>query len=148
MNSYLMRHCLLTNHFQSNDSHEARHVCLIVQARTCVGADLRDADLSYANLYDANLTDADLTDANLRDAHLRDADLRGANLRNAELRYARLIDANLRGANLRGADLRAADLIGALDLNQTIYPDRAIWFETTCPDGSMNPDSQPCSEIF
>ena len=70
-------------------------------------------------------------------------DGRGRNLVDAYLR-----DADLRDTDLRRADLRDADLSGALDLNQTIYPDRAFWFQTTCPDGSMNPGSQPCSEIF
>ena len=95
------------------------------------------------DLSDANLSYADLSDADLRHADLRRADLRYADLRDADLRYADLSDADLSGANLMRANLS-----DALDLNQTIYPDRAFWFQTTCPDGSMNPGSQPCSEIF
>jgi len=115
--------------------------------------DLRYADLRDANLIDADLRDADLRGADLIFANLMDADLRDAILDSADLRVANLMDADLSGADLwwaelRYADLSGADLSGALNLNQTINPHRAVWFQTTCPDGSMNPGSQHCSEIF
>ena len=55
---------------------------------------------------------------------------------------------NLNGADLRAAALWDADLSGALHLNTTLDADQAIWFRTTCPDGSMKVGTQPCSEIF
>ena len=68
---------------------------------------------------------------------------RGRNLSGADLSGAVLWDAVLWGAVLFRADLR-----GALHLNRTLRADQAFWFQTTCPDGSMNPREQPCSEIF
>ena len=62
---------------------------------------------------------------------------RGRNLFGADLRGADLTRANLTGADLFRPDLLRADLLRA-----------AFWFETTCPDGSMNIGTQPCSEIF
>ena len=118
-------------------------------------ADMRDADLLFADLRDANLRDADLTGADLIfapmwRADLRDASLIGANMRGAELRDASLIGVNMRGAELRGADLgrtdlRGADLLAVRGLDQATRANLADWFVTTCPDGSMNPGSQPCS---
>ena len=85
-----------------------------------------------------NLVDANLRWADLRWADLWRADLRGADLDNAVLWRADLWEADLRGADLRGADLRGADLRSALYLDQARNADSAIWFRTTCPDGSMN----------
>ena len=67
-----------------------------------------------------------------------------ANLRWADLWFADLSGADLSGADLWGADLRNADLTGALNLDQARNTDSAIWFRTTCPDGSMNIGNSPC----
>ena len=83
---------------------------------------------------------------NGRRRNLIGADLRRADLRDADLRDADLTRADLTGANLTRADLRGADLRGALNLNRTFDAVWAFWLNTTCPDGSMNPGSQPCSE--
>ena len=72
----------------------------------------------------------------------------GADLRDADLSRADLRDADLTSADLRDAFLGRADLRGALHLNSTIGADQARWHRTTCPDGSMNIGTQPCSEIF
>jgi len=61
----------------------------------------------------------------------------------ANLRHADLRDANLIGAELSDADLRLAS-----NLDKALNADQAFWFKTTCPDGSMNVGTQPCSEIF
>ena len=96
-------------------------------------------------LIDANLRWADLRDADLIGADLRGADLRGAELYRADLRFADPDNADL-WPDLWEADLRWADLRGALNLDQTINPDWAFWFRTTCPDGSMNIGNSPCFE--
>ena len=122
------------------------------------GADLSNADLSDTNLRSAWLDDANLTDAKLQFAILEGANLNGANLSGALLPYANLTDAdlsdtnlrsawlddaNLSGANLKeadlsGANLKGADLTGA-DLNG------AIWWYTTCPDGTTNERLSACT---
>ncbi len=52
------------------------------------------------------------------------------------------VERNLVDANLRWADLREADLRGALNLDPAA--DFAIWFQTTCPDGSLSIGNWPC----
>ena len=69
----------------------------------------------------------DGAERNLVDANLRWADLRGADLWRADL-----VRADLRGADLRGA------------LNLDPAADFAIWFQTTCPDGSLSIGNWPC----
>ena len=83
-----------------------------------------------------------LVDANLRWADLREADLRGADLWRADLVRADLRGADLGSAFLWGANLRGADLRGALNLDPAA--DFAIWFQTTCPDGSLSISNWPC----
>ena len=102
-------------------------------------ADLWQADLRLADLKSADLWEVDLSRADLRRADLTDAEVRVTDLRWADLRWA-----DLRGADLSRSDLRWADLRGALNLDQTINPDWAFWFRTTCPDGSMNIGNSPC----
>ena len=80
--------------------------------------DLTKADLSYANLIRADLSGADLTDANLTGAFLRKAKLNDTDLTGADLTFAKLTGANLTGA---------------------------IWDDTTCPDGTMNIGTSPCT---
>ena len=79
----------------------------------------------------------DGAERNLVDANLRWADLRGADLWRAVL-----VRADLRGADLDSAFLWDANLRGALNLDPAA--DFAIWFQTTCPDGSMNIRNWPC----
>ena len=105
--------------------------------------DLTKADLSSANLIRADLSGADLTDANLtgaflRKAKLNDTDLISADLSATKLKRANLTDANLIDANLTLTMLSNADLTGA---NLT----GAIWNNTTCPDGTMNIGTSPCT---
>ena len=89
----------------------------------CDGANLTNVNLSYAHLENANLAGADLSNADLRDAELYFADLKDANL----------TDAILTHADLSHADLTDADLDGAK------------WNNTTCPDGTMNSGTSPCT---
>ena len=86
----------------------------------CKGVDLPwpYALLNGKSLMNANLTDANLSYGNLTDADLTSADLTGANL----------IGANLSNANLTGAELTDA-----------------MWGNTTCPDGTKNDGSSPCT---
>ena len=89
----------------------------------------------------------DGVERNLVDANLSWADLRGADLWRADLWRADLVRADLRGADLDsaflwGANLRGADLRGALNLDPAA--DFAIWFQTTCPDGSLSIGNWPC----
>ncbi len=108
-------------------------------------ADLSNADLSNADLSFADLSDADLRGADLRNAGLRFADLIAADLSDADLREADLIGADLIAADLSFADLSDADLSGARNVITSKNPKSAKWDGTTCPDGSMNVDYQPCS---
>lgn len=94
--------------------------------------DLTDANLSGADLSYANL-DAEMIGVNLTNAILVGSYLSGANLTNADLRSAALTRANLDEVNLSGADLTGAGLTGAILTG-------VIWFQTTCPDGTMSDD--------
>ena len=117
------------------------------------GANLTDADLTNATLTNANLSSANLSKANLTKARmwyanlakttqshttrsresLRPASLANATLTGAELQWARLIGTDLTGADLTDANLSNADLSGA------------IWNNTTCPDGTKNIGTSPCT---
>jgi len=102
------------------------------------GADLSRADLSQANLSDALLERGKLTGTNLIGASLHRANLRYANLYRANLSYADLVYTDLSytilaEANLVGALLTSADLTGA------------IWENTTCPNGTLNSGTSPCT---
>ena len=81
---------------------------------------------------------ADLAFRRLMKADLLLASLNGADLFRANLTDAILAGAQLNGANLSNANLTGADLVGA-DLTN------AIWFETTCPDGTINSGQSPCT---
>ena len=104
---------------------------------------MNSADLTGANLTGATLNGAYLTGANLTGAVLDDADLNGATLNGATLAGTYLKDANLFGVTLNSVDLTDANLYAAdltsADLNG------AIWGNTTCPDGSLNSGTSPCT---
>ena len=93
----------------------------------CYGADLRGLDMSGQRLV-TNFAQADFSPKGTTKTNLSGAIMPGANL----------IDANLNGADLTDANLYAADLTSA-DLNG------AIWGNTTCPDGSLNSGTSPCT---
>ena len=101
-------------------------------------ANLSGADLYGANLNYTKLNEADLHRAYLKGADLTDAELTGAYMNDADLTNANLADANLKGANLAEADLSGANLKGA---NLT----DALWGKTTCPNGTMNSGTSPCT---
>ena len=61
-----------------------------------------------------------------------------ANLTNADLKGATLTDTILTFANLTGANLAGAKFGGVLYIG-------AIWNNTTCPDGTKNSDTSPCT---
>jgi phospholipase C len=65
---------------------------------------------------------------------LRGAHLHGDNLKGVDLEGAELMNADLQGVNLQGADLANANLTGAT--LRGVNTNKAIWFNTTCPDGS------------
>ena len=111
-------------------------------------ADLTDVDLRTFNLTDANLTNANLTGANLTNAFLSGTNLTKANLSNANLEganmaFANLTNTNLTGANLTNSSFQNANLTGAslTGANLNVY----TWDNTTCPDGTMNSGSSPCT---
>ena len=106
---------------------------LRLQARDLRKANLRNADLNFAHFEYANLSGADLTNAELRGASFYEATLAGANLSRCYLGEADFGYANLTGANLTGADLDLANLNGA------------TWKNTTCPDGTINSGTSPCT---
>ena len=118
--------------------------CLLnCQKKDLSETDLTKADLSSANLIRADLSGADLTDANLTGAFLtkaklNDTDLISADLSATNLKRANLTDANLTDANLTLTMLNNADLTGAKQTG-------AIWNNTTCPDGTMNIGTSPCT---
>ena len=66
-----------------------------------------------------------------------------ANLTNANLTNAVLDSANLTDVHLFGADLSGASLKNSTLSSETLSD--AIWGNTTCPDGSMNSGSTPCT---
>ena len=101
-------------------------------------ADLRGADLVKANLYAANLNRATLYAGSLHKANLFRASLKETNLSDMTLWDANLREANLKGANMSYSELTGADLTGA-NLSQT------IWNGTTCPDGTKNGGTVPCT---
>ena len=107
----------------------------VTPACDVTGLDLSNASLAGGNLNGANLKNANLTKADLRNTSLQDANLTGANLSDADMTIADLRGANLTGANLRGADLTGPE-----------FSTGAIWFETTCPDGTMNSSLLPCTQ--
>ena len=86
-----------------------------------------------AKLTKANLNDADLAGANLNKAYLFGASFTNANLINANLSDATMTRANLSGANLMGTTMLKAVLLSA------------TWNNTTCPDGTKNLGTSPCS---
>jgi hypothetical protein len=94
---------------------------------------LSSANLTYANLNSANLNGANLTDSILYDAQLANAQLEGANLTGAYMYGANLYRANLTDANLSDAVLTGANLTDA------------VWGNTTCPDGTINIGTSPCT---
>jgi len=104
----------------------------------CEGVDLSNADLSNADLRYAKLRLAILPNANLSNADLSFANLYRAELPNANLSNVYLSRANLGNADLSGADLTDANLSNA-KLNG------ARWFDTTCPDGTTNDGTSPCT---
>jgi uncharacterized protein YjbI with pentapeptide repeats len=79
--------------------------CLIKQATSCVGADLRGADLTNASLQGADLRHANLTGANLTGANLAKANLAGANLTGAKLVSVKADGVNLSSVLLQNSDL-------------------------------------------
>ena len=96
----------------------------------------------------ANLTDENLTDANLSGVNLNDADLAGANLNKAYLFGASFTNANLINANLSDATMTRANLSGANLMGTTMLKAvllSATWNNTTCPDGTKNLGTSPCS---
>ena len=104
---------------------------------------LTDTILGNANLGSANLTNTNLTDANLYGVSLAGANLSDANLTSVYLADADLTGANLTDANLTGVTMTLTDLTGA-NLAGTILDD-AGWKNTTCPDGTMNDGTSPCT---
>lgn len=75
---------------------------------------------------------------------LAGTDLSGAQLVRVDLAGADLQGANLTGANLRGAKLSGADLTGAVLTNADVIDadlDRVTWANTTCPDGTVQPQT-------
>ena len=104
----------------------------------CEGAFLSLAILARDDLADANFDGADLSFANLYGAEMNHSSLRGADLGGANLIFADLYEANLNGARLNGANLTDAHLFGA---NLT----GATWNDTTCPDGTKNDGTSPCT---
>ena len=116
-------------------------------------ADLSDTNLShttfYVDLNEAVLTGANLTGATLNGVYLVEADLTNANLdgaflQGATLSYADLNNAELKNAALNASVLSNADLTGA-NLNGALLTN-AEWYQTTCPDGTMNKGFSPCTQ--
>ena len=129
---------------------ESRPSCL----PNCQGAYLDGADLEGEDLSHANLTDADLSDANLRDANLSFANLTGANLTGAEMNNSNLTGANLSESGLSGAELNGANMTDArlyeADMTNAVVYGADLngangWFWTTCPDGTYNNGTSPCT---
>ena len=120
-------------------------------------ADLTGANLSDANLYSARLYKTILVKANLYEASLERADCGYADFTMADLSGARLDGAEFVDANFSGADFINTDFAGAMimganftDANLTgatnLYPSEdTIWDNTTCPDGTLNSGTSPCT---
>ena len=133
-------------------------------------ANLSGARLDFTHLHKSNLSNANLRHVVVDVSFLRNANLSHANLSNAYLNYAFMEDANLSHADLSGAtitfeslnganlsyanlsliygvhvDLIDADLIGARGLDSFRRQSSFMWFNTRCPDGSMNVVTSPCS---
>ena len=119
----------------------------------CLPAVLTGAIMTNASflgdtiLSGADLTQANLSGANLIAASLDTALLNNANLSRAFLNQANLTQANLTGADLTNANLTGADLTGAKSDSTTTWPfaDEEFWGNTTCPDGTLNSGTSPCT---
>ena len=110
---------------------------------TMNGLSMSGAFLNNANLSDANIKAATLENSNMYKTNLTGALLNSTNLTNANLTNAVLDSANLTDVHLFGADLSGASLKNSTLSSETLSD--AIWGNTTCPDGSMNSGSTPCT---
>ena len=75
---------------------------------------------------------ADLSGARLDGAEFGDANFSGADFINTDFAGAMIMGANFTDANLTGAT--------------NLYPSEdMIWDNTTCPDGTLNSGTSPCT---
>ena len=130
------------------------------------GADLTGADLTNAYLQGAYMKDAILTGANMEYAttyppfgevmrrnyeaqatSYRDSlgplDLRNASLKNADLSHSTLLGVLFNDADLSGANLTSASLWQSNFSDANLQD--VIWSNTTCPDGTKNSGTSPCT---
>ena len=134
------------------------HSCLVVN----VACQMSNANLNNAQIYGAGLQ-SDLQKAtlinsvisfnnfdraNLADANLENAGLAFSNFANANLKDSSLKEAYAERTNFTRADFSGADLTGAYlkdaDFTYSVL-DNVIWNNTTCPDGTMNDGTSPCT---
>ncbi len=101
------------------------------------GSDLSSAFMHNAQLSDSNLAGGDFTGADLKFARLNRANLTGANLKATNLEKTTFRDANLTNTNLLGAYFSESDIA---DASSNFF--KAIWSNTTCPDGTNSDDNK------
>jgi hypothetical protein len=94
----------------------------LLESRSCLGCDLRNADLQDADLRAVNLKGADLSGANLSGANLMAANLQQANLSKADLSNSTVFGVNLFNANLREANIKGVRF-GSARFCHTTLPD-------------------------
>ena len=116
-------------------------------------AQIYGADFTLANLQKAVLTNSTISfnnfdRANLADANLEKASLAFSNFANANLKNSSLKEAYAERANFTRADFTSADFTGAYfkdaDFTSSVL-DNVIWSDTTCPDGTTNSGTSPCT---
>ena len=112
------------------------------------GADFTMADLQKATLINSVISFNNFDRANLADANLENAGLAFSNFANANLKDSSLKEAYAERTNFTRADFSGADLTGAYlkdaDFTYSVL-DNVIWNNTTCPDGTMNDGTSPCT---
>jgi uncharacterized protein YjbI with pentapeptide repeats len=102
----------------------------LLESRSCLGCDLKNADLQNTDLRAVNLRGADLSGANLSGANLMAANLQQANLSKADLTDSTLFGVNLFSTNLRQAIVKGVRF-GSARFCHTTLPDGEI-FDQDC----------------
>ena len=106
-------------------------------------SDLQGATLTNSTISFNNFSQANLDDANLENASLAFSNFANANLKNSSLKEAYAERSNFTRANFSGADFSGAYFENA-DFTYSVL-DNVIWSNTTCPDGTKNDGTSPCT---
>ena len=106
------------------------------------GQDFSSLDLNSSVFFESDLSGIDFSNSNLADADFSDSRAIAANFTGATM-----TDSVIVGADMTGADFTDADMTDAFIANSVFA--RAIWSNTTCPDGTNSNDlGGSCESAF